>query len=287
MWYWVRSKHQRHTNLTSTISDALTVLENMEHRGACGCESNTGDGAGIMIQTPHEFFFDECIKLGVHLASFGRYGVGVYSFPREIRFREECRDIFNRTAEKLGLEILAYRKVPVNPDGIGPTALSVEPEMEQVFIACPDHISNPDEFERKLFVLRNYASHTINNTVKKDAIGFYIASLSYKTVVYKGQLISMQVRPYFPDLTNKSVVSAFGLVHSRFATNTFPSWKLAQPFRFIAHNGEINTLQGNLNWLQDKRTWFCFTLFHQGRNGNAAAHRYRRPVRFSLPGQYN
>jgi glutamate synthase (NADPH) large chain len=243
------------------ISDALTVLENMEHRGACGCESNTGDGAGIMIQVPHEFFFDECLKLGVHLPSYGKYGVGVVFFPREIRLREECRDIFNRTAEKLGLEVLTYRKVPVNTDGIGATALSVEPEMEQVFIACPDHITNPEEFERKLFVLRNYASHTINNTVKKDAIGFYIASLSHKTIVYKGQLTSHQVRGYFPDLQNKRVVSAFGLVHSRFATNTFPSWKLAQPFRFIAHNGEINTLQGNLNWLRSSEMGFETNYF--------------------------
>lgn len=243
------------------ISDALTVLENMEHRGACGCENNTGDGAGIMIQTPHEFFFDECIKLGVHLPVFGKYGVGVLFFPKEIRLREECRDIFNRSAEKLGLDILAYRKVPVNPDGIGPTALSVEPEMEQVFIACPDHISSRDDFERKLFILRNYATHTINSTVKKDAIGFYIASLSYKTVVYKGQLTSMQVRNYFPDLNNKRVVSAFGLVHSRFATNTFPSWRLAQPFRFIAHNGEINTLQGNLNWLKTGEHGFTSPYF--------------------------
>ncbi len=159
------------------------------------------------------------------------------------------------------LEILAYRKVPVNPDGIGPTALSVEPEIEQVFIACPDHITNPDEFERKLFVLRNYATHTINSTVKKDAIGFYLASLSYKTVVYKGQLTSTQVRGYFPDLNNKRAVSAFGLIHSRFATNTFPSWKLAQPFRFIAHNGEINTLQGNLNWLRTSEHSFTSPYF--------------------------
>ena len=238
------------------ISDALTILENMEHRGACGCESNTGDGAGIMIQIPHEFFFDECVKLGVHLPPFGRYGVGVLFFPRDIRLREECRDIFNRSAEKLGLEILAYRKVPVNTDGIGPTALSVEPEMEQVFVACPDHINDPEDFERKLFILRNYASHTITSTVKKDAIGFYIASLSYKTVVYKGQLTSLQVRNYFPDLSNKRVVSAFGLIHSRFATNTFPSWKLAQPFRYIAHNGEINTVQGNLNWLKTSEKGF-------------------------------
>ena len=162
------------------ITDALTVLENMEHRGACGCEVNTGDGAGIMLQIPHEFFFDECLKLGIHLPSYGRYGVGVIFFPKEIRIREECRDIFNRAAEKLGLEILAYRKVPVIKEGIGLTALSVEPCMEQVFINCPDQITNPDDFERKLFILRNYASHTIGNTVKKDAIGFYISSLSYK-----------------------------------------------------------------------------------------------------------
>ncbi|MEQ1798489.1 MAG: glutamate synthase large subunit [Lacibacter sp.] len=245
------------------ISDALTVLENMEHRGACGCENNTGDGAGIMIQTPHEFFFEECLKLGVHLPSFGKYGVGAIFFPREVKLREECRDIFNRTAEKLGLEILTYRKVPVNPDGIGPTALSVEPEMEHVFVASPDHITNPDEFERKLFVLRNHSTHLINSTVKKDAIGFYIASLSYKTIVYKGQLTSGQVRGYFPDLSNKRVVSAFGLVHSRFATNTFPSWKLAQPFRFIAHNGEINTLQGNLNWLKSSEHGFTSPNFSQ------------------------
>ncbi len=243
------------------ISDALTVLENMEHRGACGCEVNTGDGAGILIQIPHEFFFDECVKLGVHLPAFGKYGVGVIFFPKEIKLREECRDIFNRSAEKLGLEILTYRSVPVNTSRIGPTALSVEPVMEQVFIACPDHITNPIDFERKLFVLRNYASHTINNTVRKDAIGFYIASLSFKTVVYKGQLTSMQVRHYFPDLSNKRVVSAFGLVHSRFATNTFPSWKLAQPFRYIAHNGEINTLQGNLNWLKANEKGFESSFF--------------------------
>ncbi len=243
------------------ISDALTVLENMEHRGACGCENNTGDGAGIMMQIPHEFFFDECIKLGVHLPSFGKYGVGVIFFPKEIRLREECRDIFTRSAEKLGLEILAYRKVPVNTEDIGPTALSVEPEIEQVIIASPDHISNPDDFERKLFVLRNYASNTILNTVRKDEIGFYIASLSYKTIVYKGQLTSQQVRRYFPDLSNKRMVSAFGLVHSRFATNTFPSWKLAQPFRYIAHNGEINTLQGNLNWLKTSEKNFTTPYF--------------------------
>jgi len=243
------------------ISDALTILENMEHRGACGCESNTGDGAGILIQIPHAFFFDECLKMGVHLPPFGKYGVGSVFFPKEVRLREECRDIFSRTAEELGLELLTWRKVPVNPEGIGYTARSVEPDMEQVFIACPDHITDPLAFERKLFVLRNYASHLINNTVKKDPIGFYISSLSYKVIVYKGQLTSGQVRSYYPDLSNKKVVSALGLVHSRFATNTFPSWKLAQPFRYIAHNGEINTLQGNLNWIKTNEKGYTSPYF--------------------------
>lgn len=243
------------------ISDALTVLENMEHRGACGCESNTGDGAGIMIQTPHEFFFDECLKLGIHLPAFGKYAVGVLFFPKEKHLHDECKEVFSRSAEKLGLDILCYRTVPVNTNGIGPTALSVEPTIEHVFIACPDEVKSPDEFERKLFILKKYATHTVLNTVKKDNIGFYIASLSYKTVVYKGQLTSMQVRSYYPDLSNKRMVSAFGLVHSRFATNTFPSWRLAQPFRYIAHNGEINTLQGNLNWLKTSEHNFTSHLF--------------------------
>jgi glutamate synthase (NADPH/NADH) large chain len=243
------------------VSDALTILENMEHRGACGCENNSGDGAGILIQIPHEFFFDECLKLGIHLPAYGKYGAGVLFFPKDIRLREECRDIFNRCAETLGMEIIGYRRVPVNTEDIGQTALSVEPEMEQAFIACPDHVSDPDEFERKLFVLRNYASHTINHTVRKDVIGFYVASLSCRTIIYKGQLTSNQVRGYFPDLSNKKIVSAFGLIHSRFATNTFPSWKLAQPFRYIAHNGEINTLQGNLNWLRTSEKNFISRFF--------------------------
>ncbi|HSR40438.1 MAG TPA: glutamate synthase large subunit, partial [Phnomibacter sp.] len=232
-----------------------------EHRGACGCEANTGDGAGIMIQIPHEFLMAEALKSGVQLPAVGKYGVGVVFFPKNVTSREACRDTFNRTAEQLNLEILWYRKVPVNRETIGETALSVEPEMEQVFVKCPDHISDQTEFDRKLFVLRNYASHLINNTVKQDAVGFYIASMSSRVLVYKGQLTSHQVREYFPDLSQKTLTSAFGLVHSRFATNTFPSWKLAQPFRFIAHNGEINTLQGNLNWLRSSEKGFTSPFF--------------------------
>ena len=243
------------------VGDALTILENMEHRGASGSEVNTGDGAGIMIQIPHEFFFDELLHAGMHLPNAGEYGVGFIFFPTDKIVVEECKEIFARAAEKLNIEIIGYRKVPVNRSPIGPTALSVEPVMEQVFVKKPDYVKDAEDFERKLFILRNYASHTINNSIKKDDIGFYITSLSQNTIVYKGQLTSNQVREYFPDLSDKRVVSAFGLVHSRFATNTFPSWKLAQPFRYIAHNGEINTLQGNLNWLRSNESSFFSPFF--------------------------
>jgi glutamate synthase (NADPH/NADH) large chain len=246
-----------------TISDALTVLENMEHRGACGCENNTGDGAGIMIQTPHDFFVHECAKLGFALPEFGRYGVGVIFFPKEDEAYEESKRLFNKCADELNLKVLGFRKVPVNDAEVGFTALSVEPKIEHVFIKCPNHISDATAFERKLFVLRNYATHYINKKIGKNDIGFYIASLSYKTIIYKGQLTSKQVRNYFTDLQNEKLVSAFGLIHSRFATNTFPSWKLAQPFRFIAHNGEINTLQGNLNWLRSSGKNFISPYFSE------------------------
>ncbi|SFP71181.1 glutamate synthase large subunit [Parafilimonas terrae] len=244
-----------------TISDALTVLENMEHRGACGCENNTGDGAGIMIQMPHAFFKEECSKLGFTLPDYGRYGVGVIFFPKDKEHYEESRMLFSKCADALNLKVLGYRKVPVDDTEIGFSALSVEPHIEHVFIKCPNHIYDPEAFERKLFVLRNYASHLINKSIGEDEVGFYIASLSHKTIVYKGQLTSAQVRNYFIDLKNPKLVSGFGLVHSRFATNTFPSWKLAQPFRFMAHNGEINTLQGNLNWLRSSNKSFTSPYF--------------------------
>ncbi len=244
-----------------TISDALTILENMEHRGACGCEPTTGDGAGIMIQIPHEFFYDECLQLEITLPDAEQYAVGMIFFPKEIRLREECRDILSRAADKMGMKVLGWRNVPSRSQGIGPSALSVEPDIEQVFIERPANITDADEFERKLFVLRKYVTHITSAAVKKDPIGFYVASLSCRTIIYKGQLTSMQVREYYTDLSDKRVVSAFGLIHSRFATNTFPSWKLAQPFRFIAHNGEINTLQGNLNWLRSGESSFESPLF--------------------------
>lgn len=247
------------------VADALSMLARMEHRGACGCESNTGDGAGILIQVPHEFFVDECVKIGIKLPAFGDYGVGVVFFPQDEKLREDCKEIFNRNIEKLGMSLLGYRKLPVDNSMIGPSALAVEPHMEQVFIRKPDSIENPDEFERKLFILRNYTTRLVHESLRlqvpqiKDA--FHIASLSYKTVIYKGQLTTRQVRPYFPDLQKKEVVSALALVHSRFSTNTFPSFRLAQPFRYIAHNGEINTVKGNVNWMKAQEAGFSSKYF--------------------------
>ncbi|HKG06074.1 MAG TPA: glutamate synthase large subunit [Pedobacter sp.] len=243
------------------ISDAITILENLDHRGACGAEINTGDGAGIMIQIPHEFLYDECLKIGFSLNESGDYGVGMLFLPKDVKAREECREIIYRAAEKLNLEVLGFRRVLTNTNGIGDMALSVEPEMEQVFISRPHAVAAGADFERKLYVFKNYLSKTINNTVKGINGGFYIASFSSRTIVYKGQLTSLQVRTYFTELSDKRVVSAFGLIHSRFATNTFPSWKLAQPFRYIAHNGEINTLQGNLNWFRASVKSFASSYF--------------------------
>ena len=230
------------------VSDSLTILENMEHRGACGCDPDSGDGAGILIQVPHQFLKEECSHLNINLPQPGDYGVGVLFFPKKTTVKEACKAVIYQFAEKVGLQILGFRKVPVNTNGIGETALSAEPDMEQLFIQKPANIQNQEDFERKLYVLKNYISKTIAEVVKASGQQFYVASFSQHIMIYKGQLTSFQLRSYFTDLQDDRVVSAFGMVHSRFSTNTFPSWKLAQPFRFIAHNGEINTLKGNLNW---------------------------------------
>ncbi|WP_207533175.1 glutamate synthase large subunit [Desertivirga arenae] len=230
-----------------TVSDALTILESMEHRGACGCDPETGDGAGILMQLPHEFLMEECIALDIHLAEPGHYGAGNFFFPKEITAKEACRSVIINSAEKLGLPFLGFRKVPVNPSVVGPTALAVEPDVEQVFIGRPANIVSVEDFERKLYVLRRLITKSVNETVANGS-DFYITSLSARVMGYKGQLTTYQLRQYYLDLQDERLTSAFGMVHSRFSTNTFPSWKLAQPFRFMAHNGEINTLTGNLNW---------------------------------------
>ena len=232
------------------VADSLSMLHRMEHRGACGCETNTGDGAGLLLQIPHEFFVDECRHQSILLPAADEYGVGMVNFPREARLRDECRAILNRKINLLGMELLGYRVVPTNNSDLGNGSLSEEPQMEQVFIKRPDTVTNTDDFERKLYVLRNYSSRMVNETVKGLNNSFYFASLSCRTITYKGQLTTGQLADYFPDLAREEVVSALGVVHSRFSTNTFPSWKLAQPFRYIAHNGEINTVKGNVNWMK-------------------------------------
>ena len=245
------------------VSDALTMLERMAHRGACGCEPNTGDGAGILIQVPHEFFNSECSKLGFKLPAFGQYGVGLVFFPRDPKVREECRTVLNRQIKKMKMSLLGYRQVPTQHADLGETALASEPVMEQVFIKRLDSGIDPEDFERKLFILRKYSTHIITESVKGVDNQFYFSSLSYKTIAYKGMLTSGQVRYYFADLEHEEVVSALAVIHSRFSTNTFPSWRLAQPFRFIAHNGEINTVQGNINWLKSKEVFFASPYFTQ------------------------
>lgn len=229
------------------VKDALTMLENMEHRGACGCDPESGDGAGIMIQLPHEFLWEECISLGIQLQEPGYYGVGMVFLPKEADINKICREVISDAVKDRGMEMLGFRSVPVNRDGIGPTALSAEPEIVQFFVSRPEGIKNTEDFERKLYVLRRLIIQKIKN-YQEFPLPLYIASLSCKTIIYKGQLTTYQVGSYFKDLKDPRVVSAFGLIHSRFSTNTFPSWALAQPFRMIAHNGEINTLTGNLNW---------------------------------------
>jgi len=241
------------------VADAITMLERMDHRGACGCDPNTGDGAGILLQIPHEFLYDECLELGFRLPKYGEYAVGMIFFPADEKQRNECREIINRKVEKLGFGLLGYRKVPTRNETLGEGSRSVEPCVEQLFLRLTD--ADSLTFERKLYVLRQITTKLIHESVAGSEESFYYSSLSTKTISYKGQLTTDQLKYYFPDITRKDVISAFAIVHSRFSTNTFPSWKLAQPFRYIAHNGEINTVKGNVNWIKAGEASFCSEFF--------------------------
>lgn len=245
------------------VENALRMLRNMEHRGACGCEPNTGDGAGILIQTPHTFFQKKCRELGFELPEFGKYGVGMVFFPAERSLRNQCRVLFDDYIDECGFELLGYRKVPTDHESLGDSAVAVEPRIEQVFVE-PKQPMEPIDLERKLYVLRKFATHNIQKTFPQSRDQFYLCSFSYKTVIYKGQLTTYQVRPYYPDLHDELLTSAIALVHSRFSTNTVPKWKLAQPFRYIAHNGEINTITGNLNWWKSKEQQLMSEVFTEG-----------------------
>ena len=245
-----------------TVKDALTMLENMEHRGACGCEENTGDGAGILIQIPHQYYKEELAKADIELPDFGKYGTGLIFFPRDEKNRKICKDFIQQTAKKLKFTVLGYRNIVTDDSSVGPSAVAVEPHIEQLFIKPDFDFKEDIELERKLYVLR---AHTVReiNLILGDKDQFYYTNLSCRTVLYKGQLTTYQVRKFYPELNDERVVSGLALVHSRFSTNTFPRWRLAQPFRYIAHNGEINTLQGNLNWMRTREHLLECDVFTQ------------------------
>ncbi|WP_273445319.1 glutamate synthase large subunit [Neolewinella agarilytica] len=235
------------------VTNALTMLANMEHRGACGCEPNSGDGAGIMVQIPHDFFARKLTEVGKELPEKGKYGVGMLFLPAEKQLMDQCLFAFEDYADEMGFDVIHYRKVPVDNEEVGPTSRSVEPRFQQVFVK-PRKEMEPAALERRLFILRKYATHSIHLTYPETRDQFYLASFSYKTIAYKGQLTTWQLPGYFQDLKSQDFKSAIALVHSRFSTNTEPKWKLAQPFRMIAHNGEINTIQGNVNWWKSKES---------------------------------
>lgn len=237
------------------------MLERMNHRGACGAEANTGDGAGILIQVPHEFFRRVCADLGITLPPPGKYAVGLLSLPRDAMAREECRKVLEKEIADRGMKLLGYRSVPFRNQGIGATARDSQPVFEHIFIECPETIATVLDFERKLFVLRKHTTHVVTDSIPNVNHQFYFSSLSSQTISYKGMLTSIQLREFFPDLGETDVTSALAVVHARFSTNTFPSWRLSQPFRFIAHNGEINTVQGNINWFNSKEAFFQSAYF--------------------------
>ncbi|BDD07690.1 glutamate synthase [Fulvitalea axinellae] len=241
-----------------TITDALLMLTNMEHRGGCGCDPQSGDGAGILFQLPYTFFESYAKGAGFELPEPGKYGAGMIFFPSDDEARKDCKKVLETKAKYLGFEVLGYRTVPTDNSCLGEAPLASEPVIEQMFVSHAG-AEDSDALERKLYVLRQAASHTINKEYQHE--DFYVASFSCRVITYKGQLTTHQVQPYYKDLSNEAVQSAFAMVHSRFSTNTFPKWKLAQPFRFIAHNGEINTIRGNVNWMRSNETLLESTLF--------------------------
>ena len=230
------------------VSRALDALERLEHRGAAGADVDTGDGAGILIRIPHELFAEE-----LPLPPPGRYGVAVCFLPRNARRRLELEELLEATVEAEGQRLLGWRDVPVDPHAPGETAQLFAPLIRQLFVGAADGLDQ-DGFERKLYVIRRVAENTAGGEL-------VVPTFSSRTIVYKGMLTPPQLRRYFADLRDARVISPFALVHSRFSTNTFPSWELAHPYRLVAHNGEINTLRGNVNWMQARESQLVSHLF--------------------------
>ena len=253
----------------SIIHKALTILQNLDHRGARGAEVNTGDGAGILFQLPHRFFQHITPKLNINLPEPGAYGVGMLFLPHLPERRHDYEQQFADIVHEEGQHILGWRTVPCHHHGLGETALAGEPVIRQVFIGRGRvTATDPLAFERALYLIRQRAEHEISHRDElrtllglDDEDDFYIASLSSRTIVYKGMLTTHQLASYYPDLHDSHLESALALVHSRFSTNTFPSWKRAHPYRYVIHNGEINTLRGNVNWLKARQSLFASDYF--------------------------
>ena len=240
------------------VENGLTMLLNLDHRGAVGAETNTGDGAGILLQVPHKFLQKAAAAIGMTLPAAGQYGVGmVYSSPDRTQ-REQGRQLFAQIVAEEGQTVLGWRDVPTNDSMLGNTAKASEPFVEQVFIQRSPDLANDLAFERKLYVIRKRAHTTIRSSVDPY---WYPSSMSSRTIVYKGMLMPVQVGQYFLDLSDPDFESALALVHSRFSTNTFPSWERSHPYRYIAHNGEINTLRGNINWMNARQSLFASEQF--------------------------
>jgi len=231
------------------VSQGLLILENLTHRGAVGADPLAGDGAGILLQLPDAFLRAQCATLGVTLPEVGAYGAGMIFLPRDAAGRAACEQLVADKIAAEGQKLLGWRDVPVNSAILGESVKLVEPIVRQVFVARGNNCADADAFERKLFVIRKTVEHAVRGLANAQGKGFYIPSMSSRTIVYKGMLLADQVGKYYYDLQDASVVSALALVHQRFSTNTFPTWDLAHPFRMIAHNGEINTVRGNVNWM--------------------------------------
>ena len=243
------------------VRDALTVLVNLEHRGATGSEKNTGDGAGITIQIPHRFLADVAAKSGIELRGKGGYGVGMVFLPQDKTSRVDCFRLFEQVVAEEGLHFLGWRDVPTDNSTLGASAKAAQPLIRQVFIDRPEGLVEDLAFERKLYVVRRLVEKAVSRSAIPSRGDFYIPSLSCRTIVYKGMLNASQLRIFYPDLADERVESAIAMVHSRFSTNTFPSWPRAHPYRYISHNGEINTLRGNVNWMHARQSQFNSKLF--------------------------
>jgi len=242
------------------IRQGIQVLINLTHRGACGCDPETGDGAGILIQIPHKFFARECSQLGFELPSEGEYAVGMTFLPVEKHQRLQCEGILERIIREEGLSVLGWRDTPVDGDAIGRVARASQPYIQQIFVARPENMDE-DAFERKLYVVRKRVEREVAESDIEGREFFYIPSLSARTIVYKGLLLAPQIEHFYSELSDPDAMSALCLVHQRFSTNTFPSWQLAHPYRYVAHNGEINTLKGNVNWMHARQSILESPLF--------------------------